>query len=473
MEKFSDFITEEKKDKITILILTNSTSKKPEVVTGMLMSSCKRLGLDCYQVIVSEAWISNNDIEKGNIIIKNYDGKDENIKIDTFSTVVFVRAGTLDTEIGLALLGTLQNSGCFMVNTSKSMATCNNKMSAYTAFERNGINTPKTALVNNNKSIFDAHKRIGEKFPVIIKTLTGTQGIGVSKVENMESMMSVIQSLWKFKAHLLIQEFLDIKFDIRTVVLNGRIIASTKRIQPKKDFRSNKHLGAETEPYILNDNEKKVIIAAARATGAYMVGVDHAIYKGEIYVLECNGSPGLGSQFQNYDITKVPQEPTKKSNIIDFVIEYLQNPLHRLPSYDQEAGYHETVEIEGYGLVRAKFDTGNGTKASMFDVDKIDIKGNTVKWEKEGKKFTNKLMGTSKPTHVGKIDDRPIVHVSVKFNNMIYSDVPIGLSTKDSASTFLVNRDLLARFKVSVNPKRKFVLSNWLESGDKTDIVTV
>ena len=472
MEQFKSFITEEKKDKITILILTNSTSKKPEVVTGMLMSSCKRLGLDCYQVIVSEAWISNNDIEKGNIIIKNYDGKDENIKIDTFSTVVFVRAGTLDTEIGLALLGTLQNSGCFMVNTSKSMATCNNKMSAYTAFERNGINTPKTALVNNNKSIFDAHKRIGEKFPVIIKTLTGTQGIGVSKVENMESMMSVIQSLWKFKAHLLIQEFLDIKFDIRTVVLNGRIIASTKRIQPKKDFRSNKHLGAETEPYILNDNEKKVIIAAARATGAYMVGVDHAIYKGEIYVLECNGSPGLGSQFQNYDITKVPQEPTKKSNIIDFVIEYLQNPLHRLPSYDQEAGYHETVEIEGYGLVRAKFDTGNGTKASMFDVDKIDIKGNTVKWEKEGKKFTNKLMGTSKPTHVGKIDDRPIVHVSVKFNNMIYSDVPIGLSTKDSASTFLVNRDLLARFKVSVNPKRKFVLSNWLESGDKTDIVT-
>ena len=472
MEKFKSFITEEKKDKITILILTSSASKKPEVVTGMLMSSCKKFGLNCYQVITSEAWISDNDIERGSIVVKNFDGEDKDIEIDTFSTIVFVRAGTLDNEIGLALLGTLQNSGCFMVNTSKSMATCNNKMSAYTAFERNGINTPKTALVNNNKSIFDAHKRIGEKFPVIIKTLTGTQGIGVSKVENMESMMSVIQSLWKFKAHLLIQEFLDIKFDIRTVVLNGRIIASTKRIQPKKDFRSNKHLGAETEPYILNDNEKKVIIAAARATGAYMVGVDHAIYKGEIYVLECNGSPGLGSQFQNYDITKVPQEPTKKSNIIDFVIEYLQNPLHRLPSYDQEAGYHETVEIEGYGLVRAKFDTGNGTKASMFDVDKIDIKGNTVKWEKEGKKFTNKLMGTSKPTHVGKIDDRPIVHVSVKFNNMIYSDVPIGLSTKDSASTFLVNRDLLARFKVSVNPKRKFVLSNWLESGDKTDIVT-
>ena len=205
MEQFKSFITEEKKDKITILILTSSTSTKPEVVTGMLLSSCKKLGLNCYQVVTSEAWISDNDIERGSIVIKNYDGQDEDVEIETSTTVVFVRAGTLETEIGLALLGSLQNSGCFMINTSKSMATCDNKMSAYTAFERNGINTPKTALVNNEKSILDAHKRIGGKFPVIIKTLTGTQGIGVSKVENMESMMSVIQSLWKFDAHLLIQ----------------------------------------------------------------------------------------------------------------------------------------------------------------------------------------------------------------------------------------------------------------------------
>ena len=472
MEKFKSFITEEKKDKITILILTSSASKKPEVVTGMLMSSCKKFGLNCYQVITSEAWISDNDIERGSIVVKNFDGEDKDIEIDTFSTVVFVRAGTLDNEIGLALLGTLQNSGCFMINNSKAMATCDNKMSAYTAFERNGINTPRTALVNNEKSILDAHKRIGGKFPVIIKTLTGTQGIGVSKVENMESMMSVIQSLWKFDAHLLIQEFLEIKFDIRTVVLNGKIIAATKRIKPKKDFRSNRHMGAETEAYILSKNEKKAIIAAARATGAYMVGVDHAIHDGKIYVLECNGSPGLGSQFQNYDITKIPQEPTKKSNIIDFVIEYLQSSLHRVPSFDQEAGYHESLEIEGYGRLRAKFDTGNGTNASMFVVDKLDVKGKTVKWERDGKKFTSKLQGISKPEHVGKIDERPVVLVSVTFNNMTYLDVPIGLSTKDSKSTFLVNRDLLARFKVTVNPKRKFVLSDWYPRGDASDAIS-
>ena len=471
MEKFKSFITEskEQKDKITILILTASKSKKPEIVTGMLMSACEELGLPCYRIVTTEAWVSENNIEKSTVSIKNYDGGEKDILVETSSTVVFVRAGALGTEIGLALLGTLQNAGCMMINDRDGMLTCDNKMSSYTAFERSNIPTPRTSLVNNEKSIADAHERIGGKFPVIIKTLTGTQGIGVSKVESMESMMSVIQSLWKFNAPLIIQEFLKIDFDIRTIVFNGRILASTKRIKPEKDFRSNRHRGATTEPYTLSDKEKEEIIAAARSTGAYMCGVDHAIVGGKIYVLEVNGSPGLGSKFQNYDITQVPQVPTKDEGIIKYMVEYLQNPLHRRFAFNQESGFHETLDIEGYGLIRSKFDTGNGTKASMLIVDKLDVQGKTVKWEKNGKKFTSKLQGISKPTHIGKIAERPIVHVNIKFNNMNYVDVPIGLQTEDAASTFLINRDLLTRFKVSVNPNRKFVLSDWSERSDSTD----
>ena len=50
-----------------------------------------------------------------------------------------------------------------------------------------------------------------------------------------------------------------------------------------------------------------------------------------------------------------------------------------------------------------------------------------------------------------------------------YKDVPIGLTTKDSRSTFLINRDLMTRFKVNVNPNRKFVLSSWIERSDNND----
>ena len=76
MEKFKSFITEAKdqKDKITVLILTTSKSKKPEVVTGMLMSACEELGLPCYRIVTTEAWVSENNIEKSTVSIKNYDG---------------------------------------------------------------------------------------------------------------------------------------------------------------------------------------------------------------------------------------------------------------------------------------------------------------------------------------------------------------------------------------------------------------
>ena len=470
MENFKSFIAEEPKhDKITILILTNSKAKKPEIVTGMLLKACADLGLPCYRVVTTEAWISDNDIEKGTVAIKNHDGEEKDIEVETSSTVVFVRAGVLQEEIGLALLGTLQNAGCMMINDRDGMLTCDNKMSAYTAFERNNINTPRTSLVNNEKSIIDAHDRIGGKFPVIIKTLTGTQGIGVSKVDSMESMISVIQSLWKFNAPLIIQEFFEIEFDVRTIILNGRIVASTKRIKPEKDFRSNRHMGAKTEPYTLSKGEKSEVLAAARATGAYMVGVDHALVKGEIYVLECNGSPGMGSNFQNYDMSTVPQEPTKEKDIVKLMVEYLQNPVHRRFAFNQEAGYHETIEIVDYGLIRAKFDTGNGTNASMFVVDKVEGDGKKVRWEKNGKKFVHKLHGISKPHHVVEIDQRPIISVSMVFNNMVYDNVLLGLTDKDAKSTLLVNRETLSRFKVSVNPHRKFVLSNWKEREDNTD----
>ena len=88
---------------------------------------------------------------------------------------------------------------------------------------------------------------------------------------------------------------------------------------------------------------------------------------------------------------------------------------------------------------------------------------------KDFMKFENKIMGTSYPAHVGKIDERPIVHLDIRFNNKLYTDVPFGLSTKDSMSTVLINRELLTRFKVSVNPIRRFVLSDWIKRAEAND----
>ena len=471
--KFKEFITEKvQRSDIQVAILTKIDADSKAVVSNMILKECKKRNIPCHIINTSEAWVSKNDLEKGTLLISNIDGEDTEIEFDLSKTMCFTRAGVLEDETGLALLSTFENAGAFMINTRNGMLTCDNKMSAYISFERDNIPTPRTALISNEKGLIHAHEKLGGKYPVIMKTLTGTQGIGVSVVESEKSMVSVAQSLWKFGAALLLQEFLKFDFDIRTIVVDGRILASTKRISAKKDFRSNRHREATTEPYKLSDEERIVVLQAARSVGAYMVGVDHATVNNQLYVLECNGSPGVGSEFALYNTAKREDTyigKTTTDNVIKELFDYLTQDVHRKYSFTREAGFHERVNIDGYGPVRAKLDTGNGTVASMFHVDKIDVSGKTVKWEKDGKKFTSKLEGESQATRMGDIDERPIVFVDLTFNNKFYTDVPIGLTTKDSRSTFLVNRDLLTRFKVNVNPNRKFVLSSWIERSDGDD----
>ena len=471
--KFKEFITEKvQRSDIQVAILTKIDADSKAVVSNMILKECKKRNIPCHIINTSEAWVSKNDLEKGTLLISNIDGEDTEIEFDLSKTMCFTRAGVLEDETGLALLSTFENAGAFMINTRNGMLTCDNKMSAYISFERDNIPTPRTALISNEKGLIHAHEKLGGKYPVIMKTLTGTQGIGVSVVESEKSMVSVAQSLWKFGAALLLQEFLKFDFDIRTIVVDGRILASTKRISAKKDFRSNRHREATTEPYKLSDEERIVVLQAARSVGAYMVGVDHATVNNQLYVLECNGSPGVGSEFALYNTAKREDTyigKTTTDNVIKELFDYLTQDVHRKYSFTREAGFHERVNIDGYGPVRAKLDTGNGTVASMFHVDKIDVSGKTVKWEKDGKKFTSKLQGESQATRMGDIDERPIVFVDLTFNNKFYTDVPIGLTTKDSRSTFLVNRDLLTRFKVNVNPNRKFVLSHWIERSDGND----
>ena len=462
-----------KSDKTKIEVIILGIDEGEGTVNDILSSVCKNLNIKCTSINVEETWISDQDIEKGTLTVSNYDGEDSKETIKISQAVVFVRRGAIMTMTGQALTSLFESSGCFMVNDLDSMLLCDNKMATAIQLSRHNIPIPKTSIINNRKSIEDAHKHIGGKFPVVVKTLTGTQGVGVAKVDSMESLISVCEALWKYDAAILLQEWLDIDFDIRTMVINNRILASAKRITNKDEFRSNVHMGAKTKPYILKDSEKEVILAASRATGGFMIGVDHCIVNGEAMILECNGSPGIRSEFEGYDMTEWPQEPLgakSDKEIFNIMLEYLQYETHRRSRYKQECGYIESLQIDGIDdPIRAKMDTGNGTKATMFHVDELKIIKDIAHWQKNGFSFKNKIEDYSKPKHIDKMNERPIVLLNITFNNKYYKEVPFGLTTDNSFSEMLVNRDLLTRFQVSVNPNKRFVLSDWTQRDKMPD----
>jgi ribosomal protein S6--L-glutamate ligase len=478
--KFKDFLTEtdiKRSDKpITVAIITVADSKDPKENTtaDLIQKACKKKGIKCIIVNTKSTIITQKDEEKNTLTVYNYDGKNGEHTFIGRDTVCMVRGGALEDEAGLSLISSFQNSQAFMINTRAAMLTCDNKLTTALLFEKFGLPTPRTAFVSNENNIKTALDKVGGKFPVILKTLTGTQGVGVIKIESYEGLVATLQAMWKLEAEVLIQEFMPSDFDVRTFVVDNKIFASTKRTHSSYDFRSNTHRGAEAEPYKLNDEEMEMVLKAARLSRAYMVGVDHIIFKNKPYLLEINGSPGSGADYEGYSYEDyyADAEPsgridgeTMMSNVIDWIKERKHWDRQSL----LECGWLETVDLDEVGKVRVKFDTGNGSKACALHADEIlESKGKIVKWKYEGRTFTKPRFGKSEiyranaqgeePSEV-----RPTVLMDITFNGATYKDIEVGLDSRPrSASDLLVNRDLMRMMNVSVNPNRTFVLSKRL-----------
>ena len=481
--KFKEFITETdigRKDKpFTIAIVTVADSKDPKENTTaeLITKACKKKGIKCIIVNTKSSIITSKDEDKGTLTVSNIDGKGAEHTFVGRDTVCIVRGGALEDEAGLSLISSFQNSQAFMVNTRASMLTCDNKLTTALLFEKFGIPTPRTAFISNENNIKTGLDMIGGKFPIILKTLTGTQGVGVIKIESYEGLVATVQAMWKLEAELLIQEYMPSKFDVRTFVVDNKIFASTKRVHSSYDFRSNTHRGAEAEPYILSDEEKELVLKAARLSRAYMVGVDHIIHNNKPYLLEINGSPGSGADYEGYQHKDYysDSEPSGRidgEKMMSNVVDWLTNRAHWDRQSLVECGWLETVELDEVGKVRVKFDTGNGSKACALHADKILEDGKIVKWKYDGKTYSKPRHGKSEVFRSNATNEpseiRPTILMDLTFNGFTYKDVEIGLDQRPrSGSDLLVNRDLMRLMNISVNPNRTFVLSKRLRPVEK------
>jgi ribosomal protein S6--L-glutamate ligase len=131
---------------------------------------------------------------------------------------------------------------------------------------------------------------------VIIKVARGTHGNGVVLAETKKAGMAVMQAFYVEGVSFLVQEFIaeSAGEDIRAVVVNGQVVASMVRKSSDDDFRSNLHQGATAKSVKLTEEEKKMVLKAAKAMGLSFCGVDLMRSARGPLILEVNASPGFG-----------------------------------------------------------------------------------------------------------------------------------------------------------------------------------
>ena len=450
MENFKSFITEEKEEKYKVVVISANSDEKG-VTTKRLEAEAKELNYLNYVVLMDGAY---THFENGQRTIHRGDD-DKGFKIHPSDTVIFIR-GTTERDSHLNLISQLQRAGYCVVNSRECLEVASDKYRTYLRLKDFGLTQPKTVLVPTKDSIEKSFADLDTKFPIILKTLRGAKGVGVLFVESERSLISLVQLLYKqdSQTDILIQEYIKTNFDVRVLVLGGKVVATMQRDVVEGDFRSNASLGAKVKKYNLTTLEEEHSIRAAKAVGGLFVAVDFIPSNDpenkSPYVLEVNSSPGTEN------IEKV-----NSKNIVKDVIEYFQNSKIRY-TVPTECGYEEVVTINPFGEIIAKFDTGNSAMCVLHAED-IKINGKKVTFTTKNKTITTTFVGKYKATSGIGDDDRPIVELEFEYAGTNFGKVQFGLDNREDMSTdVLLNRDIMKVMNVMVNPQRKYIITTKL-----------
>ena len=207
---------------------------------------------------------------------------------------VLPRIGASITYYRTAVVRQFQEMDVFCANTAHGILNSRDKLRSLQILSRHHIGIPQTAFVSSKKDVLPAIERVGGA-PVIIKLISGTQGIGVLLAESTKAAESIVELLQSQKQNVLIQKFVAESKgrDIRAFVVGDRVVAAMRRVAQGQEFRSNVHRGGKAEAVDLPEEYAQTAVRAAQIMGLRVAGVDMLEGKTGPQIMEVNSSPGL------------------------------------------------------------------------------------------------------------------------------------------------------------------------------------
>lgn len=466
-----------------ILFFTNDRDSKSNKTLKNLEQAVKGKGVNIYPFIAEEIDYKATDTKiKFNDNVNKY-------TIDTQSnvdTIVITRLGAQDSDECIELIKELQDWGFFVLNPIEAAETASNKYTSSVLMERYGIPQPKFTLLSANdiakgeeslqKKLKLIYKDVGEdekadkKKEYVVKILDGHGGTGVFMVTG-KTILSILQAIFAIdpERELLLQKKEeadggDIRVHVLTMRTEQKILASMKRVKISGDFRSNVSLGATAEPVTLTPEQEEIALNVAKISGMPWCAVDIMPLKagsnpeiGDNVVLEYNASPGTDG------ISEVIGE-----NFMAILLKEI-NDINQLVLQPKSIGYLENVnftfdpdEDEDEIELEAKFDTGNGAKATTIGCEKVEQKGHQVIATIEGKEYKFKLEGESNAIVGQVVEDRPTVLIPcIRIGSRKLLNVECALvDNRKKKQKVLINRDVMSKMAYLINPAKKHVLDD-------------
>jgi len=195
------------------------------------------------------------------------------------------------------------------LNGRDAVLTSRNKAGVIAHLDRAGLPVPETTLVSNpvdDEELIEAFERFDP--PVVVKPTSTTRGVGVARVDDLDSFLGVVDYLdlvHDFQAtgdkSFLIQEYLPDARDYRAMVLDGEFVGAVERRLPDDalaagQWKHNVHRGAEATGVDLPDEWRRLAERVAAELELSFVGVDLLASGDRVVVSETNARPTIDAE---------------------------------------------------------------------------------------------------------------------------------------------------------------------------------
>jgi ribosomal protein S6--L-glutamate ligase len=259
-------------------------SKNPEFwATTEIMSALKEKGAEPIYVRTPEVHL----MLEGPKVDAIYE-KQSLSRLDS----VIPRIGRSLTQLGIMILKHFDLMKLPSTLSMIGLLTARNKYLALQALHGAGVKIPESVLIASRNKYEEPTEYLSP--PLVMKLLSGTQGIGVMRVRDAKEAGPIIDTLSELDQMICLQKFIpNPGEDIRVFVIDGKIVGAMKRKAAPHEWRSNIHIGGRGIPHKLSKAEAETSVKAAEAVGVEIAGVDLISVDEDPYVIEVNASPGF------------------------------------------------------------------------------------------------------------------------------------------------------------------------------------
>ena len=221
-------------------------------------------------------------------------------------------------EYGLTILQQFEALGVCVTDNASSIQAGHNKLKTMQSFIAKDIPFPTTGYAHSKEDFDQILETVGG-VPLVAKLLEGTEGVGIFLADDLKHAHNILKTFKQLSAPVMVQDFIKESSgtDIRSFVIDGKVVASMERHSSDGDFRANVSLGGSSMETHLSKEEEDIVLRATEALGMNIAGVDFMRSSNGPLIIEINTAPDFSGSYGLDEVTGVDVA----GQIIDFAVE--------------------------------------------------------------------------------------------------------------------------------------------------------